>query len=275
MYLGDLFTIGVAIIILALIDFVLEFLVIRKMKDKRESIKMRVAIRYILVIFLIVLMAKIWVKGFGYFLTVIGVVAAGFTITQKEYLMNFVGWLIIMWRALFVEGDFIEIGKYAGYVTHIGPMYFFVAETIEGTKTGCTIKLHNSIIATTPIINHSMDRGMLEGRQYFVFSYGSAQSALDTLMEDITYQLKMCFETLNPERMHRQQRDYARQKKDDLIVQCYLRVVQNSDKACGLQLKVSYYALKQEQKLINDLIYSIVKSAVDSKPDLRLSGSMT
>ena len=96
--------VGIAIAVLGLIDFIIEFFSIRKIKDKRKSMKYRVALRYILVFCLIFFMAKIWVEGFGYFLTVIGVVAAALTITQKEYLMNFVGWLIIMWRDLFVEG---------------------------------------------------------------------------------------------------------------------------------------------------------------------------
>ena len=72
-------------------------------------------------------------------------------------------------------GDFIEIGKYTGYVTYMGPMYFFVEETFEGDKTGRMIKLHNSIIANNPVVNYSLDRSFIEGRQYFIFGYNTPQ----------------------------------------------------------------------------------------------------
>lgn len=263
--------VGIAIAVLGLIDFIIEFFIIRKIKDKRKSIKYRVALRYILVFCLIFFMAKIWVEGFGYFLTVIGVVAAALTITQKEYLMNFVGWLIIMWRDLFVEGDFIEIGKHTGYVTYLGPMYFFVEETFEGDRTGRLIKLHNSIIANNPVVNYSLDRSFIEGRQYFIFDYNTPQMALQGIMDQIENDLLRYIDQLNEDRHHRLQREYASQKSKGPVVQCILRVVQEREKALGLQLKVRYYALKQDQKKINDRIFALIKSAIDQDPEVQLS----
>lgn len=267
----DLLKIGIAIVVLGLIDFIIEFFFIGKIKDKRKSIKYRVALRYILVFCLIFFMAKIWVEGFVYFLTVIGVIAAALTITQKEYLMNFVGWLIIMWRDLFVEGDCIEIGKHTGYVSYMGPMYFFVEETFEGDRTGRLVKLHNSIIANNPVINYSFDRAFIEGRQYYIFDYQVPQSALQTLMTQIEEETLQYIEQLNEERNNRQQKDFAYQKSKGIMVQCILRVMQDKEKACGLQMKVRYYALKHEQKRINDRIFALVKATIDQNEEVRLS----
>ncbi|AHB99143.1 mechanosensitive ion channel [Francisella orientalis] len=36
-------------------------------------------------------------------------VAAGLIIVNKETVMNLVGWIIINWRSLFSEGDYIQI----------------------------------------------------------------------------------------------------------------------------------------------------------------------
>jgi hypothetical protein len=176
-----------------------------------------------------------------------------------------------MWRDLFVEGDFVEIGKYTGYVSYMGPMYFFVEETFEGDKTGRLIKLHNSIIANNPVINYTLDRSFIEGRQYFIFAYDTQKEKLDRLMDHIDTDLFKYIHQLNDERNHRQQREFASQKSKGLIVQCILRVMQEREKPLGLQLKVRYYALKQDQKKVNDRIFALVKSALDEDPELRLS----
>ena len=133
-----------------------------------------------------------------------------------------------MWRDLFVEGDFVEIGKYMGYVSYLGPMYFFVEETYEGDKTGRLIKLHNSIIANNPVINYSLDRSFIEGRQYFIFAYDTPQDKLQSLMQQIETELLKYIEQINDEKSHRQQREYAFQKSKGAVVQCILRVVQKA-----------------------------------------------
>lgn len=247
---------GSTVVFLLLIDFILEILIIRKIKDKKKAIKWRVSGRWILFFCFLFLMARIWVDGFGFLLTVIGVISAAFTITQKEYLMNLIGWLIIMWRDLFVEGDYIEVGKYSGYVKHIGPLYFTIEEASDllwGDKTGKEIKIPNSLIAATPIVNFSMEKSHVEGKIAFTFSFSSSIEKIHQL----TAKLEKQFTTLLPSQ-------HAFPKP-----QFFLRVVQ--EKPLGIQFTIRYVSFKHDQKTIEDKVFETVMQAVNADDELAMS----
>lgn len=262
-----------AVVFLLLIDFVVEFLLIRNMKDKKKNFKIRVSIRYVLFFCFLFFMAKIWVEGFGYLLTFVGVISAALTITQKEYLMNFIGWLIIMWRSLFSEGDYIEIGKYSGYVKHIGPLYFSLEEASEliwGDKTGRTIKIPNSLVANNPIVNFTLDRAFIEGKCFFTFTFASALDKVQDLIEEIDRETDKLLNHLHHDWSKKQQQEFEHLKRQGQHKVHFLLRVQQ-DRPLGIQLKVRYLSLRKDQKSIEDKISSIVINSVNSQPDLALS----
>lgn len=259
---------GIAVVFLLIVDFIIEFLLIRKIKNKKKSVKLRVSLRYILFFCLLFFMAKIFVEGFGYLLTVVGVIAAALTITQKEYLMNFVGWLIIMWRDLFVEGDYIEVGKYKGYVAHIRPLYFSLEEASDvawGDKTGRTVKVPNSMIGTNPIINFTVDKAFVEGRISFVFTFSSSLEKIQSLIPSLE---KAIEKSLSAHHVQWSQEDPVEEKllKKNAMhkPQIILRVCQ--DNPSGVQLKIRYLSLKQDQKMIEDKVFATVMEAVNKHP---------
>lgn len=266
---------GITLVFVILIDLIFEFLIKHKVKDKKKSFKWQVATRYVLFFCLLFFMAKIWVEGFGYLLTIIGVISAALTITQKEYLMNFFGWLIIMWRDLFVEGDYIEVGKYAGYVKKIGPLYFSIEEASDlmwGDKTGRLIKVPNSLIATNPVVNFSVDKTFFEGRMLFTFSFKSSIEKINALLPKIESEIEVL---LNQRQSHwtpRQQREFTHLKKQSLEKPKFmLRVYQ--ERPLGLQLRIKYLSLKQDQKIIEDAIFNLIMSAINVDPELEMSTS--
>ena len=80
-----------------------------KTEDVKEKKRRRVRLLYVMAIFFIFILAQIWVEGFTQLLAILGLVSAALVITNKEIIMNFSGWLIIIWRGLFTEDDLIEI----------------------------------------------------------------------------------------------------------------------------------------------------------------------
>jgi small-conductance mechanosensitive channel len=262
-----------AVVFLLLIDFVAEFLLIRNIKDKKKNFKIRVSLRYVLFFCFLFFMAKIWVEGFGYLLTFVGVISAALTITQKEYLMNFIGWLIIMWRSLFTEGDYIEIGKYSGYVKHIGPLYFSLEEASEliwGDKTGRTIKIPNSLVANNPIVNFSLERAFIEGKCFFTFTFASSLEKIQELIEEIDREIDKLLIHLHHDWSRKQQNEFDYLKKNGQHKAHFLLRVQQ-DRPLGIQLKVRYLSLRRDQKAIEDKISSIVMMCVNSQSEIDLS----
>jgi len=262
-----------AVVFLLLIDFVAEFLLIRNIKDKKKNFKIRVSLRYVLFFCFLFFMAKIWVEGFGYLLTFVGFISAALTITQKEYLMNFIGWLIIMWRSLFTEGDYIEIGTYSGYVKHIGPLYFSLEEASEliwGDKTGRTIKIPNSLVANNPIVNFSLERAFIEGKCFFTFTFASSLEKIQDLIEEIDRETDKLLTHLHNDWSRKQQQEFEHLKRNGQHKVHFLLRVQQ-DRPLGLQLKVRYLSLRKDQKTIEDKISSIVMMCVNSQSEIALS----
>ncbi|MCD8499627.1 MAG: mechanosensitive ion channel family protein, partial [Gammaproteobacteria bacterium] len=129
---------------------------------KHQTI-MRKRLVYIMLVLDVLIVTKIWVDGFSHIITVLSLMAAGLVVANKESVMNLIGGLIISWRDLFVEGDFIQIHDFSGYVASIGVMYFKLYETtsIEQKKaTGRTIKIPNSFVITFCVVNFSPDSNL-------------------------------------------------------------------------------------------------------------------
>lgn len=121
---------------------------------EKQRQKFRSRLIYVAVSIFIISLIKIWVSGFTHILTMLSLVAAGLVVTNKETIMNLVGWLIITWRGLFAEEDKIEINSLTGYVAWIGPLYFKLYETADFHTphvTGKTIKIPNGLVLTHPV----------------------------------------------------------------------------------------------------------------------------
>lgn len=262
-----------AVVFLLVIDFIVEIILIRSIKEKKKNFKIRVLLRYALFFCFLFFMAKIWVEGFGYLLTFIGVISAALTITQKEYLMNFIGWLIIMWRSLFSEGDYIEIGKYSGYVKYIGPLYFSLEEASEviwGDKTGRTIKIPNSLVASNPIVNFSLERAFIESKVFFTFTFSSSLEKIQDLIEEIDREVDRLLNRLHSDWSRKQQQEFDHLKRNAQHKAHFLLRVQQ-DRPLGLQLKVRYLSLRKDQKAIEDKISSVVMMYVNAQSEIDLS----
>ncbi len=130
----------------------------KNVHSKKQRNVIRKRFMYVMVVVYIIILAKIWVEGFTHIFTIMSLVAAGLVVTNKESIMNLVAGMIINWRALFVEGDFIQIQTFSGYVASIGFMYFTIYETMSVEQmqaTGRTIKIPNNLVITAPLINFS------------------------------------------------------------------------------------------------------------------------
>ncbi|AIT08514.1 mechanosensitive ion channel protein MscS [Candidatus Francisella endociliophora] len=163
----------VNIIIVSVVAIISFYLLRKRTKSTKQLNKLRSRIVYISIIMFILIVIKIWVGGISHLLTMLSLVAAGLVIVNKETVMNFVGWIIINWRSLFSEGDYIQIQDYHGYITEIKLFYFRMYETIEhGDKkiTGQLIKLPNAIVITSPISTYAGDENITLNKVPYILS---------------------------------------------------------------------------------------------------------
>lgn len=153
----------IAALVLGAIFIVVYFLFARKFESKKQRLKFRHRLLYVAIIVFLLVLTRIWIEGFTHLFAMLSLVAAGIVVTNKETIMNFVGWLVIDWRGSFIVGDLVFIQSYCGYISEIGPLYFRMHEVVENEydrATGVTVKLPNSLIITNPIKVISYDESL-------------------------------------------------------------------------------------------------------------------
>lgn len=192
----------ISLIAMVIVYLLIEFTYIRQIESRRRKERVRIRVFYILGVIFIILMAHVWVNGFTHLITVLGLVSAGLVVTNKETIMNFVGWLVIMWRGLFSEEDLIQIQQYKGYVKRIGVFYVSLYEVADesGNVTGRVIRIPNGLTTNNAIINFSQSSHLLEqrfsllvsGNNDFIFLKQQVKSIVENVLAEY-YQNKREF----------------------------------------------------------------------------------
>jgi small-conductance mechanosensitive channel len=160
-----------------------KYLLTRKIKSLKTRTQYLNRLKYVFFILYLIFFIKIWVEGFIQILAFIGFLSAAITITQKDNLLNLIGWLIINWRGLFCEDDYIKISQYSGYVKSIGFLYFSLIEAspdFPNRSTGRMIKIPNGLVARNPVTNFSHEK-FTECTLNIVFKPNSHLAIIETL----------------------------------------------------------------------------------------------
>ncbi len=121
---------------------------------------------YIVTIIGLVALLTIWFNDIKSFFQLITLVSATLILVSKELILNFVAYMVIVWRGLFEVGDRIEVGdSVIGDVMEFGPLYISVAEIgnwmSNDSPTGRLIKIPNSLALTQKVANYSKGLGLI------------------------------------------------------------------------------------------------------------------
>jgi len=104
------------------------------------------------------LVGRIWFKGAGSILTIVGLLSAGIAIALKDVFVNLAGFIFIMWRQPLEVGHRIQIGEVAGDVVDIRPFQFTILEignwVDADQSTGRMIHIPNGKIFTENLANY-------------------------------------------------------------------------------------------------------------------------
>jgi small-conductance mechanosensitive channel len=103
--------------------------------------------------------ARVWFKGVGSIVTVLGIASAGLVIALQDVFANLMGWLFILWRRPFVVGDRIEIAGSAGDVIDIRLFQTHLVEIRNWVhadqSTGRILMVPNARFYREPLANFS------------------------------------------------------------------------------------------------------------------------
>jgi small-conductance mechanosensitive channel len=259
-----------AILAMFLVALAIESIFLKKIPSKRKKARSKVILRNIFIIILLFFLAKIWVDGFGHFLAVVGFISAALTITLKENILNLAGWLIIMWRHAFAEGDFISIQGTSGVVKTLG-IFHFTLEEISGNnynlKTGKLIKVPNSHVSLYPFVTYPIDHFVAVEEEYY-FSFNTNLKDISLFQDEFKSNFNQFIQSLEIRFSHEEKKEYQKTiKKIKGSSPVYgLKVDQKNLK--GFKFSVHCICLVQDQIEVRDYINALIIKIATASPSI-------
>jgi small-conductance mechanosensitive channel len=180
-----------ALVFLWLLRRLLVFLIQRLYHDISARYQARKVSGYIVAVLGTLLIGRIWFDGFETFTTFLGLVSAGVVIAMKDMLIDFAGWMFIVWRKPFQVGDRIEIGGIAGDVIDIRLFQFTLLEignwVDADQSTGRVIHVPNGKVFNESQANYSQGLAYIWNEIPVTITFESNwQRAKDLLQEIAT-----------------------------------------------------------------------------------------
>jgi len=125
-----------------------------KNRDKRD-IKLFLSVySYLMWFFILFITFSLLFKQVGSLITSLGLIGFGITFALQKPILNFVGWLTIVFNKTYKLKDIVSINNINGRVYDIKVMYTNVSELNSvGDPTGKSISIPNEFVLTSPVIN--------------------------------------------------------------------------------------------------------------------------
>ena len=213
------------------------------------------------------LVGRIWVESFESLATVFGLISAGLAVALKDPLLNFAGWLFIVWRKPFELGDRIELGKYRGDVVGQGMFTFSLMEignwVDADDRTGRLLVAPNGAVFTEVIANYS--KGWFEhvwNELAVIVTFESNWRAAQELLADIAMR-----KGADPKHVRESRADRLSQEFLFLQANCEPRVfVSVAD--IGVTLTLRYMCMPFERRRSAEGVWMEVLDAFGAREDI-------
>lgn len=154
--LNAVFLVGGTEVFLLITRFIIGNYLVSMGKTKETSVLLSLY-TYVVWAITAIILASSFFKDFGALITSLGLIGFGVTFALQKPILNFVGWLNIIFTNPFGIGDRVEVSGIRGDVLSIHTMYTRIQGTLvdSHTKSEKIITIPNEIILTSPTINYS------------------------------------------------------------------------------------------------------------------------
>lgn len=117
----------------------------------------------------------------------LGLVGFGLTFALQKPIMNFVGWITIIFGKTYVEGDRIQIGNFIGDVKQIQVMNTVLEGLLETSDvlSGKAITFPNDMVLTSEVRNFTKDSNYIQTELQISITYESDYRKASKLLKSI------------------------------------------------------------------------------------------
>jgi small-conductance mechanosensitive channel len=149
----------IAVAVLWILHGIVVRIIVPRVQDVYIRYRIRKTSGYIVFFIGILVVGRLWFRGFQALATYLGILSAGLAIALRDPLVNLAAWIFIIWRRPFEVGDRIQIGSHAGDVVDIRVFQFTLMEIGNWVgaeqSTGRVIHIPNGKIFAEALANYS------------------------------------------------------------------------------------------------------------------------
>ena len=188
---GGLCAIFVLLLMLLFLDRWLKRVFGRVRQDRRRVETLHNVSRTLLQLIAVVAVLFVLLGTPNQFGTVLGIIGAGLTVALKDFIVAFIGWMVLMGKNGMRLGDWVEINGVSGEVIELGMFHTVLLETGSwgdaGHPTGRRVTFTNSFAIGGHYFNFSTSGQWLWDELLLVVPHGrDPQPIIEALRREIT-----------------------------------------------------------------------------------------
>ncbi|MFH1505929.1 MAG: mechanosensitive ion channel domain-containing protein [archaeon] len=195
-------------------------------------------------------------------LTSLGLIGFGLTFALQKPILNFVGWLTILFKDTYSEGDRIKVGGVRGDVKEIQVMNTVLDGLLENSdlRSGKVVTFPNELVLTSEVENYTKDSNYIVEELGINITYESDYNKARALLRQIIV------EQIKKNKTTYIKKIYSQKKKIDQFINKLLKKKVNTKKEDD-DLKREAEMLKKEKEQIDTNIKELEE---EFKPKIRV-----
>ncbi|NQU99019.1 mechanosensitive ion channel [Candidatus Woesearchaeota archaeon] len=158
---------------------------------EKEYYSVNSIVKYVVWMLAILGMLSVMIGNLGVWLTSVGLIGFGITFAMQKPILNFVGWITIIFSKTYTIGDRIQVGHERGDILEIQMMYTVMDGLLENTDelSGKIITIPNEQVLTSPILNFTKSGEYLWDGLSLDVTYESNWNKAAQILQDATFKV--------------------------------------------------------------------------------------
>jgi len=193
-WIPKIITLVVIFLVAYIVYFILEsilkkyFSFVDREKEFRSA---KSILKYVIWILAIIAALSVAIGDLGVWLTSLGLVGFGVTFALQKPILNFVGWLTILFNGTYSLGDRIKVGDVRGDIIEIRMMYTVMDGLLPNTDelSGKIITIPNEMVLTGSITNFTFNGVYLWDELSIDITYESNWDKAEKLLKEVTFKV--------------------------------------------------------------------------------------
>lgn len=261
----------IIILIMAVLYTSLRRILYKVIENTKVYYRSKKIANYIMVLFAVILIGRVWFIGVTSLTTFVGIFTAGLAIAMKDLVMNIAGWLFIISRQPFSVGDRIEIDGVGGDVIDIKIFDFTIMEIGNWIKadqsTGRLVSIPNRDIFNHALFNYNQGIPFIWNEIEVVLTFQSNWRKAKNLLQEIA--------TRNGEKISENaEKSIIEASKKFMIFDAKVEpTVYTSTNGNGIVFSIRYMSYYKNKRGLKQKIWEEILSTVEKHDDIEFAYS--